>query len=166
MVPQISKDILSNFSYNYKRRATNTRHTGRSISRRNQQSSDDIMTGNITSSVMCTRAGTDVIDGISISNYTRCYVEDYMRREIGESLLVLLPSRYADDTFSSWFSLMSTDIKYIDICFTKHKYRGYIGIVNTNPTLAQVQNGMHCSDYSAGFGNHKYGCNVSFKVSS
>ena len=53
----------------------------------------------------------------------------------------------------------------IDVCFTKHKYRGYIGIVNTNPTLAQVQNGMHRSDYSAGFGNHNYGCHVSFKVS-
>ena len=83
MVPQISKEILSNFSYKYKRRATNTRRAGRSISRRIQQSSDDTRTGNITSSVMCTRAGTDVIDGISISNYTRCYVEDYMRREIG-----------------------------------------------------------------------------------
>ena len=44
-------------------------------------------------------------------------------------------------------------------------YRGYIGIVNTNPTLAQVQNGMHRSDYSAGFGNHNYDCNVSFKGS-
>ena len=163
MVPQISKEILSNFSYKYQRRATNNRRTGRSISRRIQQSSDDTSTGNKTSSVMCTRAGTDVIDGISISNYTRCYVEDYMRREIGESLLVLLPTRYADDTFSSWFSLMSTDIKYMDICFTKHKYRGYIGSVKTNPILAQVQNGMHRSDYLAGFGNHNYGCNVVFE---
>ena len=86
-----------------------------------------------------------------------------MRREIGESLLVLLPSRYADDTFSSWFSLMSTDIKYIDICFTKHKYRGYIGIVKKNPILAQVQNGMHRSNYSAVFRNQNYGCNVVFE---
>ena len=70
MVPHISKEILSNFSYKYKQRAPNTRRTNRSISRRIQQSSDDTRTGNITSSVMCTCAGTDVIDGISISNYT------------------------------------------------------------------------------------------------
>ena len=114
---------------------------------------------------MCPRAGIDGIDGISISNYTWCYVEDFMTRDIGESLLVLLPPRYEDDTISSWFSLMSTYIKYIDICFTKHEYRGYIGIVNTNPILAQVQNGMHRSDYSAGFGNHNYGCNVIFEGS-
>ena len=35
MVPQISKEILSNFSYKYKRRAANTWRTGRSISRSN-----------------------------------------------------------------------------------------------------------------------------------
>jgi len=52
MVPQISKEILSNFSYKYQRRATNNRRTGRSISRRIQQSSDDTSTGNKTSSVM------------------------------------------------------------------------------------------------------------------
>ena len=108
---------------------------------------------------------TDSIEGISIANYTRCYVEDFMTRDIGESLLVLLPTRYADDAFSSWFSLMSSDIKYIDICFTKHNYRGYIGIVNTNPLLVRVQNGMHRSDYSAGFGNHNYGCNIRFEGS-
>ena len=108
---------------------------------------------------------TDGIEDISIANYTRCYVEDYMTRDIGESLLVLIPTRYADDAFSSWFSLMSSDIRYIDICFTKHNYRGYIGIVKTNPILARVQNGMHRSDYSAGFGNHNYGCNISFEDS-
>ena len=123
MVPQISKEILSNFSYKYKRRATNTRRTGRIISGSNEQSS----IANRMSS------DTDGIEGISIANYTRCYVEDFMTRDIGESLLVLLPTRYAYDAFSSWFSLMSFDIKYIYICFTKHNYRGYIGIVNINP---------------------------------
>ena len=39
MVPQISKEILSNFSYKYNRRATNTRQTGRIISLSNEQSS-------------------------------------------------------------------------------------------------------------------------------
>ena len=108
---------------------------------------------------------TDGIAGIIIANYTRCYVEDFMTRDIGESVLVLLPSRYADDTFSSWHYLMSTDIKFIDISFTRHNYRGYIGIITTNPILARVQNGMHRSDYTAGFGNHNYGCNVSFEGS-
>ena len=145
MVPQISKEIISNFSYKYKRRCTNLRRTGRIIS---------------TTPIPSPRSG---IDGISVSNYSRCYVEDYMTRKVGETLLVLLPSRYGDDNFSEWFSLMSSDICYVDITFTKHKYRGYIGIVTTNPILSRVQNGMHRSDYDVGFGNHNYGCNVMFQ---
>ena len=60
---------------------------------------------------------------------------------------------------------MSSDIQYIDMSFTKHVYRGYIGIVTTNPLLSRVQNGMHRSDYAAGFRNHNYGCNVTFQGS-
>ena len=75
-----------------------------------------------------------------------------MTRHVGESLLVLIPSRYGDDSFSNWFDLMSSDIQYIDISFTKHEYIGYIGSVTTNPLLSRVQNGMHRSDYAAGFG--------------
>ena len=108
---------------------------------------------------------TDGIEGVSIANYTRCYVEDFMTRDIGESVLVLLPSRFADDNFLSCHYLMSTDIKFLDISFTKHNYRGYIGIITTNPILSRVENGMHHSDYTAGFGNHNYGCNVLFEDS-
>ena len=157
LVPQISKEILSNFSYKYKRRATNTRRTGRTIPHNDRLLSID--------NTIRPRVGDDTLDGVTFSNYTRCYVEDFMTRNIGELILVLLPTRYADDTFSRWYDLMSTDIKFIDICFTKQKYRGYIATITTNPILARVQSGMHRLDYSAGFGNQNYGCNVTFEGS-
>ena len=83
MVPQISKEILSNFSYKYKRCATNIRCTRQSIPLHNQKSSDKTLTVNTMGSVTCLQAGTDGITGISMSNYTRCYVEDFMTRDIG-----------------------------------------------------------------------------------
>ena len=86
-----------------------------------------------------------------------------MTSNVGESLLVMIPSRHRDDHFSNWFSLMGSDIPSIDISFTKHDCRGYIGSVITNPSLSRVQNGMHWLDYAARFGNHNYGCNITFK---
>ena len=157
MVPQISKEIISNFSYKYERRCTTLRHTGRIISS-SKPDSDPTNTTVIS-------PPRSVIDGISVFNYSRCYVEDYMTRNVGESLLVMIPSRHGDDPISNWFSLMDSNIPYIDISFTKHDYRGYIGTVTTNPSLYRVQNGMHRSDYAAGFGNHNYGCNITFQGS-
>lgn len=31
-----------------------------------------------------------------------------------------------------------------------------------NPSIVKVTSGMHISDYMSGFGNHNYGCNLSF----
>ena len=58
--------------------------------------------------------------------------------------------------------MMTSNLKSIELTFTKRKYLGYAAEVTTNPTLAQVQNVMHHSDYTAGFGNHNYGCNLKF----
>ena len=82
--------------------------------------------------------------------------------EIGETVLVLLPTRYLDDNFSIWGELMSSNIRYTEVGFTKQSYRAYIGTIAANPKLSHVKNGMHISDYTAGFGNHNYGCNVTF----
>ena len=145
MVPQISKQIHSNFNYEYKLRPSTLR---RSIHARGNTPPPEPISA--------------IIDDISISNYVRCYVEDYMTSAIGDRLLVLLPERYQSDSFSQWNAMMTSNLKSIELVFSKRKYLGYVAVVTTNPILAQVQNGMHHSDYSAGFGNHNYGCNLKF----
>ena len=77
-------------------------------------------------------------------------------------MLVLVPARYLDDPLSIWRKLMTFDICYTAITLTKQNDRGYVGNITTNPKLCEVQNGMHVSDYTAGFGNHNYGSNVTF----
>ena len=99
---------------------------------------------------------------MTTSSYFRCYVEDFMTRKVGESILLLVPTRYLDDPFTPWYELMSSDIPCSDFSFTKQSYRGYIGTITTNPQISQVSAGMHISDYSDGFGNHNYGSNVMF----
>ena len=55
---------------------------------------------------------------------------------------------------------MISNMKSIEISFTKQHYIGYVAVVTTNSILSQVQNRMHYSDYAASFGNHNYGCKV------
>ena len=102
------------------------------------------------------------IDNISISHDRRCYVEDYMTSAIGDTLLVLLTERCQLDSFSQWNDMMTSNLKSIEITFTKRKYLGYAAEVTTNPILAQVQNGMHHSNYNAGF--KKSQLRLQFKV--
>ena len=85
MVPQISKEIISNFSYKYQQQCTNLRRTSQIISPSKSYNSDP----NNTTVISLPRSD---IDGISISNYYRCYVEDYMTHNVGELLLVLILS--------------------------------------------------------------------------
>ena len=83
MVPQLSKEIHSNFNYEYKPRPSTLRRT---INARGNTPPPE--------------PHSTSIDNISISNYRRCYVEDYMTSAIGDTLLVLLPERYQSDSFS------------------------------------------------------------------
>ena len=85
-----------------------------------------------------------------------------MTRIVGESLIVLLPHRYQSDHFSPWYEMMASNTKSMEVTFSKKRYIVYVAVVTTNPILSQVQNGMHYSDYVAGFGNHNYGCNLIF----
>jgi len=144
MIPQISKEIYSNFSYQYKKRSVPHRYT------RTSKVNDTAQHNNQQS------------HGVTTSSYSRCYVEDFMTRKVGESILLLVPTRYLDDPFTPWYELMSSDIPCSDFSFTKQSYRGYIGTITTNPKISQVSAGMHISDYSDGFGNHNYGSNVKF----
>ena len=144
MIPQISKEIYSNFSYQYKKRIVPHRST------RTSKVNDTAQHNNKQS------------NGVTTSSYSRCYVEDFMTRKVGESILLLVPTRYLDDPFTPWYELISSDIPCSDFSFTKQSYRGYIGTIITNPKISQVSTGMHISDYSDGFGNHNHGSNVMF----
>ena len=146
MIPQISKEICSNFSYNYRRRATQDRRSSRNVT--------DMTTNKAT-----------VIDSdrdIMLVDYTRCYVEDYMRSGVGELLLVLIPLYFELENIMPWCELFASNTKRVDVNFTKQSYAGFLGTVVNNPSLSKVSSSMHISDYLDGFGHHNYGCNLSF----
>ena len=48
------------------------------------------------------------------------------------------------------------------IQFTKEKDYSFTGTIEKNPSLDQVELGLHISDYMGDFGNRKYGCMVEF----
>ena len=77
-------------------------------------------------------------------------------------ILVLVPLFFEVENITPWSELFGGTAKRVDITFTKQGYAGFIGTVLTNPSLSKVNSGMHISDYIAGFGNHNYGCNLSF----
>ena len=105
-------------------------------------------------------------DQISINNYLRCYVEDFMTLGVGSSIIILVPTSELEVENTIWKELLSSDIQCSPIQFTKRSYLGYNGIVNTNPIISNVKNGMHVSDYESGFNNHNYGCNIKFDSES
>ena len=146
MIPQISKEINSNFNCKYRRRAT--------VDRRSSRNLIDTTINN-TSDISQDR-------DIMLVDYTRCYVEDYMQCHIGEMILVLVPLFFEDENITPWSELFGGTAKRCDITFTKQGYAGFIATVVTNPSLMKVNSGMHISDYIAGFGNHNYGCHLSF----
>ena len=146
MIPQISKEINSNFNCKYRRRATVDRRSSRNLIDTTIHNTSDISQDR----------------DIMLVDYTRCYVEDYMQCHIGEMILVLVPLYFEDKNITPWSELFGGTAKRCDITFTKQGYAGYIATVVTNPSLMKVNSGMHISDYIAGFGNHNYGCHLSF----
>ena len=111
MVPQLSKEIHSNFNYQYKRRSVSSpRCKSRVDSSGNASSEPEVF----------------IEDNLTLSNYNRCYVEDFMTRTVGESLIVLLPHRYQSDPFSPWYEMMSSNMKSMEITFSKKRYIGYV----------------------------------------
>ena len=103
-----------------------------------------------------------VEDNITLSNYKKCYIEDFMTRTVGKLLIVLLPDRYQSGPFSPWYEMMASNTKSKETTFSNKRYIGYVSIVTTNPILSQVQHSLYYSDYVASFGNHNYGCNLLF----
>ena len=83
--------------------------------------------------------------------------------EVGDIVLVLLPSCYIEDD-NFWSEILLSDIPKHEIHFSKQTYFGLNATVLTNPSLSRVTNGMHVSDYMAGFGNHNYGCTLEFSL--
>ena len=89
-----------------------------------------------------------------------------MTINIGESIIVLIPTSALKEEQLIWDALLCSDVKSTPIQFTKNSYLGYTGIVNTNPMLSNVKNGMHLPDYVSGFNSHNYGCSINFDTES
>ena len=155
MLPHISKEINGNFNVEYKRRTTSQRRSNRNLhlqsdnqsivsTNNNDKCSTELVDTNTTTT-------TEYRNDLILSNYIRCYVEDFMIRTVGEQILVLLPSRYSTMAPTKWSPLFDSDIHSIEVLFTQAKYSGYIGVVCTNPLIDNVSSGMHLSDYDLGF---------------
>ena len=99
MLPQISKEIASNFSYKYKRRAT--------VDRRSNRNTPTTTTSNIGAMDAPCDMAIDSLRDMMLVDHMRCYVEDYMRSEIGDTLLILVPLNYQDKNIAPWSDVTS-----------------------------------------------------------
>ena len=154
MLPQISKEISSNFNYKYKRRAT--------VDRRSNRNASNTTINSIGAIDALRNMAIDSLRDMMLVDHSRCYVEDYMMSEIGDTLLILVPQIYEDKDIAPWSDIFRSELRRVAYSFTKHSFIGFNANVVTNPSLNKVTSGMHISDYMCGFGNHNYGCHLSF----
>ena len=177
MLPYMSKEINSNFNIIYKRRSTFKRRSNRIQSTvvSNENSNGALVIDPNPSSTDITQStdpsyssdnNTLQSNSINMNNYRRCYVEDFMVREVGESIVVLVPLSYKVDTTGKWRHLFQSDINYTDVTFNKIEYGCYNCEVATNPMYDNVIGGMQLSDFQLGFGTHNYGCHLEFSRES
>jgi len=109
LLPQMSKDIQSNFNKRYERRQDRNndttrrsdRHNNTTISSRQHPIDVNINLNNSNSE--------NKFRDIHLVDYSRCYVEDYMLVEVGEIVLILVPLCYIDDD-NSWSEILLSDI--------------------------------------------------------
>ena len=163
MLPYMHKEINSNFNIIYKRRSTSKRRSNRIQSTvvYNENSNGALVIDPNPSSNDIQQSNS-----INMNNYRRCYVEDFMVREVGESIVVLVPLSYKVDTTDKWRHLFQSDINYTDVTFNKVEYGCYNCVVATNPMYDNVIGGMQLSDFKLGFGTHNYGCHLEFSRES
>ena len=109
MLPYMLKEINSNFNIIYKRRSTLKRRSNRIQSTviYNENSNgalvidpDPSSSGIIQSNPHSYSSDihTQQSNSINMNNYLRCYVEDFIVRKVGESIVVLVPLSYKVDT--------------------------------------------------------------------
>ena len=163
MLPYMQKEINSNFNIIYKRRSTSKRRSNciQSTVVHNENSNGALVIDPNPSSNDIQQSNS-----INMNNYRRCYVEDFMVREVGESIVVLVPLSYKVDTTDKWRHLFQSDINYTDVTFNKVEYSCYNCVVATNPMYDNVIGGMQLSDFKLGFGTHNYGCHLEFSRES
>ena len=158
MLPYMHKEINSNFNIIYKRRSTFKRRSNRIQSTvvYNENSNGALVIDPNPSSNDITLS-TDPIyssdihtlqsNSINMNNCRRCYVEDFMVREVGESIVVLVPLSYKVDTTGKWRHLFQSDINYTNVTFNKVEYGCYNCVVATNPMYDNVIGGIQLSDF-------------------
>lgn len=103
-----------------------------------------------------------VVDGIVLENYCRCYVEDFMIRTVSEKLLIMIPIKHHTDKWSKWYTLSNSGVQSTSFEYTNQKNIRLIGVVVNNPMRNQVMSGMQLKDYEEGFGHHNYGYTLDF----
>lgn len=96
MLPQISKEVISNFDNKYQRRSIFNRHLNCITDNTNIDfNSNKLVSANIT-------VDDNIIRDIESSEYTCCYGEDYMLTCAYDSILILLHSWFIDKGVEPW----------------------------------------------------------------
>ena len=166
----ISKDINGNFNLEYKlcttlQRRSNRNRTSHEINKQTLTSANDNEAAATKTELVETNF-SDFYNDLIVCSFLRCYVEDFMTRNIGEILLVLIPANYFIMATSKWTQIFDSDIRSTPVQFTKVKYSDYMGVVSTNPFINNVLSGMYLSDYESGFITHNYGCSIMFPLTT
>ena len=58
-------------------------------------------------------------------DYYQYYVKDYMRCEVGDTLLILVSQYFEDKKILPWSDLFTIQSKPMEVTFTKHNYIGF-----------------------------------------
>ena len=116
MMAQISKEIHCNFNCTYKQRSTSNRRSG--------QHSTPIPILNNQSTVSCSASNLVSSEYHILSNCVCCYVEDSMTIDIGDSIIIIIPTSVLKEEQSIWDDLLCSDVKITPIQFTKNTYFG------------------------------------------
>ncbi len=161
----IGKHLKTNFSIkqpNNKRKGTSSRlrHT-RSSSTSSSTTILSHMVGNNSNdlSVVGSNVAPDASSPkhiINLSSYHRCYVEDYMSLNVGETILVLLPNNCKLDRELKEYENHCSCIQFDK----KATYNIYTCLIKSAPHNHRVVQSMTYADLSHGFGRGNYGCYI------
>ena len=143
MLLHISKEINGNFNPEYKRLTTSHRRSNRNLQLDSQSIISAKNNDEDSTELVDTTNTTKCCNNLILSNSIRCYLEDFMIRNAGDRLLVLLPSHYCTMTATKWNPLSDSDIRSTEVLFTQARYSGYIGVVCTNPLIGNVPSGTY-----------------------
>ena len=140
-------------------------HTNTS-SRFNRKSSNSIPSTRSNSTPLGHHLHPSIIqEDDPLSAYNRCFVEDFMMLEFGQSVVLLIPVNSHNDNIE-YISMINTlqpeEYKFYNSTRAT-KYYIFFGDVYKNPSLDSVANGIELRDLKDGFGHQNDGVYINLQ---